>query len=148
MRLVLATVVALAVGVIVGAGAMSLDQPAPANAAHGRSADGHLKPKPPRAPAPAFVPACPRPVYSANGNVSPLFCQIDNPVALAFYERLAPRLFALGPGATPQQVGTALTAATTLQHATSLEACAAYQLAAWWRQWHFAVDPSQAYCHG
>jgi hypothetical protein len=146
MRLVLATVVALAVGVIVGAGAMTLDQPGTANAAHGNPPKGHAKPKPQQAP--AFVPACPRPVYSANGNVAPLFCQIDNPVALTFYERLAPRLFSLGPSATPQQVGTALTAATTIQHATSLEACAAYQLAAWWRQWHFAVDPSQPYCNG
>jgi hypothetical protein len=85
-------------------------------------------------------------VYSANGNVNPLFCQIDNPVALKFYERLAPRLFALGTGATPQQVGTALTAAATMQHATNAEACAAYQLAAWWRQWHFGVDPSKPYC--
>jgi len=144
MRLVLATVVALAVGVIVGAGAMSLDQPEAANAAHGGPPAGHGKPQ----KAQAFVPACPRAVYSANGNVSPLFCQIDNPVALTFYQRLAPRLFALGPNASPQQVGTALVAATTIQHATSLEACAAYQLAAWWRQWHFAVDPSQAYCTG
>jgi hypothetical protein len=144
MRLVLATVVALAVGVIVGAGAMTLDQPAVAIAAHG---------KPPATPgkspkAPDFVPACPHAVYSANGNVSPLFCQIDNPVALTFYQRLAPRLFGLGPRATPDQVGTALVAATTLQHATNLEACAAYQLAAWWRHWHFAVDPSQPYCSG
>jgi hypothetical protein len=144
MRLVLATVVALAVGVLVGAAAMTLDQPAPASAAHGKPPAPHGK----GAKAAAFVPACPRPVYSANGNVSPLFCQIDNPVALAFYQRLAPRLFALGPNATPDQVGTALAAASTIQHATNLEACAAYQLAAWWRQWHFAVDPSQPYCTG
>ncbi len=137
MRVALATVVALAVGVVVGAAAMSLNQPQAASAAHGR------KPKP--APT-AYVPACPRPVYSANGNVNPLFCQIDNPVALKFYERLAPRLFALGTGATPQQVGTALTTAATMQHATNAEACAAYQLAAWWRQWHFGVDPSKPYC--
>ena len=135
MRVALVTVVALAVGVVVGAAAMSLNQPQAASAARGKK------------PAPtAYVPACPRPVYSANGNVNPLFCQIDNPVALKFYERLAPRLFELGARATPQQVGTALATASTMQHATNAEACAAYQLAAWWRQWHFGVDPSQPYC--
>lgn len=136
MKAALATVLALAAGIVIGAAAMSLHQPGSAQAA---SANKHV-------PAPSYVPACPRPVYSANGNVSPLFCQIDNPVALQFYERLAPRLFALNANATPQQVGAALVAAGTFRHATNAEICAAYQLAAWWKQWKFAVDPSQPYC--
>lgn len=93
---------------------------------------------------PLFVPACPRPSYSADGNVSPLFCKIDNPLALKFYESLAPRVFALGSTASPQQVERALAAAEA--HATNPEMCAVYQLAAWWRHWHFGVDPGYAYC--
>jgi hypothetical protein len=140
VRAALATLAALASGVLIGAAAMSLHQPGTAGAAPGKG-NGKAHPA-----APAYVPSCPRPVYSANGNVSPLFCQIDNPVALQFYERLAPRLFALGPNATPQQVGAALTASVTFRHATNMEVCAAYQLAAWWKQWKFDVDPSQPYC--
>jgi hypothetical protein len=136
VRAALATVAALAAGVLIGAATMSLHQPGSAHAAAGNK----------HAPVASYVPACPRPVYSANGNVSPLFCQIDNPVALQFYERLAPRLFALTPNATPQQVGAALVASVTFRHATNAEVCAAYQLAAWWKQWKFAVDPSQPYC--
>jgi hypothetical protein len=136
VRAALATVAALAAGVVIGAVTMSLHQPGSAHAATGKK----------HAPAASYVPACPRPVYSANGNVSPLFCQIDNPVALQFYQRLAPRLFALNPNATPQQVGSALVASVTFRHATNEEVCAAYQLAAWWKQWKFAVDPSQPYC--
>ena len=141
MRAAVATMAALAAGVVIGAAAMSLHQPGAAGAAPGKGNGKGPAPK-----AAAFVPACPRPVYSANGNVSPLFCQIDDPVALQFYERLAPRVFALGPNASPQQVGAALAASVTFRHATNAEVCAAYQLAAWWRQWKFAVDPSQSYC--
>jgi len=96
------------------------------------------------ATASAFVPACPRPSYSADGNVWPIFCKIDNPLALRFYESLAPRVFALGPAASPQQVERALAAADA--HATGPEMCAVYQLAAWWRHWHFGVDPGYPYC--
>jgi hypothetical protein len=138
VRAALATVAALAAGVVIGAAAMTLHQPGTASAA---PPDKHAPPK-----AAAYVPSCPRPVYSANGNVSPLFCKIDNPVALQFYARLAPGLFALGASATPQQASAALASSVTFRHATNAEACAAYQLAAWWKQWKFAVDPSQSYC--
>ena len=141
MRAALATVAALAVGVMIGAATMSMHQPGTASAAPGK---GNGKGQ--AVSTARFVPACPRPVYSANGNVSPLFCQIDNPVALQFYERLAPRVFALGPNATPQQVGAALSATVTFRHATNPEICAAYQLAAWAKQWKFVVNPSQSYC--
>ena len=55
-----------------------------------------------------FVPACPPPTYGHDGDMAPLFCVIDNPLALRYYGRDAPHLFALGPSATPTQVVAAL----------------------------------------
>lgn len=92
----------------------------------------------------SFVPACPTPLYTADGNVSPLFCKIDNPLAVRFYKSIAPNVFALGPDASPSQVEDALKVADA--HGTNPEMCAVYQLAAWWKHWRFGVSPGQAYC--
>lgn len=86
----------------------------------------------------ALVPACPSPSYSADGNVSPLFCRVDNPVAVRFYGALLQRLLALGPDASPSQVSHALSAADT----TLPEACNVYRLAAWAEHWRFGVAPA------
>jgi hypothetical protein len=93
-------------------------------------------------PAQAVVPACPHLSYSADGNVSPLFCKIDNPAALSVYEKLAPTLFRLGANASPQQVSAALAASKTT---TNPEKCAAYALAAWWHHWNFGANPASPY---
>jgi hypothetical protein len=125
---------ALGAGIVIGAAAISLDHPSDAQAlAHAAAA----------AP---FVPACPHPTYSPDGNVTPLFCRIDNPVALRFYEKLAPKLFALGPNATPLQVQQAVTAAEKVTHATLPEACSAYKLAKYWRHWSFPSFEPVQYC--
>ena len=64
---------ALAVGTILGGAATSLGQSTDASAVTGGAA------------ASPFVPACPHPTHSPDGNVTPLFCRIDNPVVLRFY---------------------------------------------------------------
>jgi hypothetical protein len=91
------------------------------------------------ADAEALIPACPQPHYYADGNMGPLFCVIDNPVALHFYAPLGKRTFALGPDATPGQVGEALIDDYN-HHATEPELCAVYQLAAWRYHWRFGVS--------
>jgi hypothetical protein len=93
-----------------------------------------------------FVPACPGPSYTTDGNITPLFCKIDNPVALHFYAPLSKHLFALGANATPEQVTSALRA--DLKHGgTQVELCYAYELSAWRWGWHFASDPAAfIYC--
>src|SRR5579884_298348 len=65
-----------------------------------------------------FVPACPRPSYSADGNFQPLFCTIDNPAALAYYRRIAPHLEALGADAAPTEVERAAALDRQVDHAT------------------------------
>jgi hypothetical protein len=89
-----------------------------------------------------FVPGCPQPLYTADGNLSPLFCKIDNPRALKFYARITPRLFGLGRSAPPGQVVLALRA--DHKHATNPQLCSAYKLLAWRWHWHFGVDPVAA----
>ncbi len=84
-------------------------------------------------------PPCPQPHYYADGNVGPLFCVIDNPVALRFYTPLGKRTFALGPNATSGQVGEALIDDYN-HHVTEPELCAVYQLAAWRHHWRFVVS--------
>lgn len=53
-----------------------------------------------------FVPACPHPTYAPDGNFAPLFCVIDNPLALRNFASAGRRTFALGgtrhPDKSPQ----------------------------------------------
>jgi len=95
------------------------------------------------AEAETLVPSCPQPHYYADGNVGPLFCMIDNPIALRFYAPLGKRTFALGPDADPGQVYNALID-DYKRHATVPELCAVYQLAAWKNHWHFGSSPAFA----
>jgi len=72
--------------------------------------------------------------------MSPLFCMIDNPLALSYFASEGQRTFALGPDATPGQVVSALTA--DYKHAGTVPIlCSVYQLAAWRNHWSFAVSP-------
>ena len=82
----------------------------------------------------AFKPPCPRGTYSPDGNFSPLFCKIANPAALAFYGKLMPPLFKLGPGASPTQVLAAIKASP---YVTGPELCQAFKLASFAEGWHF-----------
>lgn len=83
--------------------------------------------------APAFIPLCPQAGYGADGNMGPLFCVVDNPVALRYFAPMARQTFALGPDATPAEVTNALVA----DFKTLPTLCSIYQLAAWKNQWHF-----------
>lgn len=89
------------------------------------------------AEAETLVPSCPQAHYFADGNVGPLFCVIDNPLALRFYASVGKRTFALGPNADPEQVYKALIDDTYKSHATVPELCAVYQLATWKNHWRF-----------
>jgi hypothetical protein len=82
----------------------------------------------------AFKPSCARGTYSPDGNFSPLFCKIANPAALAFYGKLMPPLFKLGPEASPTQVLTAIKASP---YVTGPELCQAFKLAAFAEGWRF-----------
>ena len=77
----LVAAIALAVGAVLGAAATSVGQSTQATAVINRADSS------------SFVPECPHPTYSPDGNVTPLFCKIDNPVALRFYRPIAPKLF-------------------------------------------------------
>ena len=94
---------------------------------------------PTRIDAVAFVPECPAPTYSANGNVSPLFCKIVNPLALKYYKRILPHLFVLGRAASSQQVSRALKLDS--KHATLPQVCNAYALWSWRWHWPFGAKP-------
>lgn len=87
----------------------------------------------------AVVPACPQAQRSADGNLSPLFCVIDNPAALRFYAPLGKQAFGLGSNASSDQVVSALIADYD-RHATEPELCAVYRLAAWRERWHFGIS--------
>ena len=52
----------------------------------------------------ALVPPCAHASYGADGNMGPLFCVIDNPIALRYFAPMAKRTFALGPNATPTRL--------------------------------------------
>ena len=86
-------------------------------------------------------PPCPHPSYGADGNMAPLFCVIDNPLALRYYAKDAPHLFALGPNANPQQV-VAAAVADRPKAATIPTLCAAYRLIAWRDKWQFGISPA------
>jgi hypothetical protein len=88
----------------------------------------------------AIVPPCPQARYAADGNIEPLFCVIDNPVALRHFAPMAKRTFALGPNATPAQVTDALN--YDYKHGgTGPIICSIYKLAAWRNHWQFALSP-------
>ncbi|HEY1978402.1 MAG TPA: hypothetical protein VGG89_17765 [Candidatus Baltobacteraceae bacterium] len=87
----------------------------------------------------ALVPLCGHPVYGADGTMGPIFCVIDNPIALHYYAPMARRTFALGPDASPRDVVNALT--VDFKHGgTEPILCSIYQLAAWKNHWHFGVS--------
>jgi hypothetical protein len=88
---------------------------------------------------PTILPACPQTTYAVDGTIGPLFCTIDDPVALSWYAKPLRPLLALGPNASPGAVGTALQA--TLKHSSYPQLCQIYGLAARAERWHFAVDP-------
>jgi hypothetical protein len=84
----------------------------------------------------AFVPPCAHASYAADGNMDPLFCVIDNPIALRYFAPMAKRTFALGPNATQAQVAAALIA--DFKHGgTEPTLCSIYRLAAWRNHWSY-----------
>lgn len=88
------------------------------------------------AAASAYAPACPQASYGADGNMGPVFCMIDNPVALKYFAPMAKRTFALGPNATPNSVQASLVA--DFKHGGTLPIlCSIYQLATWRNHWRF-----------
>lgn len=93
--------------------------------------------------APAFVPACPHATYGADGNMGPLFCVADNPIALHHYAKMGRRTFALDPSATPGQVVAALNADWKTA-GTGPILCSIYRLAAWRNHWSFGVSPTSS----
>lgn len=94
-----------------------------------------------RANADRMEPGCPPPVYGADGTMGPILCQAVNPLAVAYYKKIYPGLFTLGPNASPASVDSVLSASPT----TLPIECAAYTLAKQINQWTFGIDPVQ-YC--
>jgi hypothetical protein len=93
-----------------------------------------------------YGPKCPKLTYSPDGNVTPLFCKIANPAAVAFYEKLVPGSTSFTSGSPPWQVARAFEAAARA-HITPPEACQAYRVFAYRWGWRFtggsaAVLPS------
>lgn len=87
-----------------------------------------------------FTPPCPQAQYGADGNMSPLLCIVDNPLALQYFAQAAPHTFALGPNANPAEVADALN--SDFKHGgTGPTLCSIYQLAAWRNQWRFGISP-------
>jgi hypothetical protein len=86
-----------------------------------------------------LVPPCPHAGFGADGNMGPLFCVIDNPVALRYFAPMGKRTFALGPDATPGEVTSALVA--DFKHGGTLPIlCSIYQLASWKNHWRFGMS--------
>lgn len=90
-----------------------------------------------------LVPGCPHPTYTADGNLNPLYCRVDNPLALRFYSPLVDKLIALGPDASPRQVEAVVQRTPGL---TETESCNSYALAAWAEHWHFGTNPVGTVC--
>ena len=83
----------------------------------------------------ALRPSCPQARYGVDGTMGPVFCVVDNPVALNYYAKFGRHLFALGPNASPDQVVAAIRAD---DHDSTLPIlCETYRLAAWREQWRF-----------
>jgi hypothetical protein len=89
----------------------------------------------------SLVPRCPHARYGADGTMGPVFCVVVNPVALLYYEKHAPHLFALGSNATPFQVSRAV----RLDKTTLPIECEAFRIQAWRYRWSFGVVPVE-YC--
>jgi len=71
--------------------------------------------------------------------MGPLFCVIDNPVALKHFTPMAKHTFGLGPDANPGEVEDALVA--DYKHGgTEPILCSIYRLAAWRHHWRFGVS--------
>jgi hypothetical protein len=87
----------------------------------------------------ALQPPCAQAGYGADGDMSPLFCVVDNPVALRYFAPMGKHLFALGPNANPQQV-VAAAVADRKTTGTLPILCSTYRLAAWREHWQFAVS--------
>ncbi len=83
------------------------------------------------------MPSCPHASYGVDGNMGPLFCVINNPIAARYFTPMAKRTFALGPDASPDQVIDALVADFKRQKMGLPMLCSIYQLAAWKNQWRF-----------
>jgi hypothetical protein len=90
----------------------------------------------------APVPPCPQASYGVDGTMGPIFCVVDNPVALRYYGPMGKHLFALGPNASPQQVLAALQA--DYRKSTEPILCETYRLAAWRNHWHFPYSIAAA----
>jgi hypothetical protein len=70
--------------------------------------------------------------------MGPLFCVIDNPLALRYFAHLGRHTFALGPDASPTQVVNAL----KQDYTTNPITCSVYRLAAWRNHWQFGISPA------
>jgi hypothetical protein len=92
-----------------------------------------------------IVPACPHAQYGVDGTLGPIFCVIDNPVALRYYAPEARHTFALGPSATPSQDINAVVA--DHPHGTEPILCSIYRLAAWRNHWSFGISIAAAVGH-
>ena len=88
----------------------------------------------------ALQPLCPQAKYGVDGTMGPVFCVVDNPVALHYYAPMGKHLFALGPNATPQQV----IAAARADYSTEPILCEVYRLAAWREHWAFPDSAASA----
>ena len=87
----------------------------------------------------SFVPACPHPSYGADGNFAPLFCRVDNPLAIRYYGSFVWRLMALGPNADPSTISDTIRRAHIVPASW---ACSEYALAAWAEHWQFGYNPA------
>ena len=85
-----------------------------------------------------LTPPCPQARYGVDGTMGPVFCVVDNPVALHYYAPMGKHLFALGPNASPDQVFAATRA--DFNHSTEPILCEVYRLAAWRNHWHFPLS--------
>jgi hypothetical protein len=94
------------------------------------------------ASAQSYSPPCPQASYGVDGTMGPIFCVVDNPVALRYYAKGGSHLLSLGPNATPQQVTTA--GVTDYRHSTEPILCETYRLAAWREHWQFGISVSDA----
>jgi hypothetical protein len=86
----------------------------------------------------SLSPPCPQAHYGADGTMGPVFCVVDNPLALHYYGPTAKHLFTLGPNASPGQVEQA--AVADYRHSTEPILCESYRLAAWRENWQFGIS--------
>jgi hypothetical protein len=94
----------------------------------------------------AIVPACPHISFAVDGTIGPLFCTIDNPVALRYYAAALKPLLALGPNTTPGQVEAVLASEFRVHNGHALTGtypiqCEVFQLAYHRWRWSFFYAP-------